>query len=58
MITIGTVTILTDTTVTDTNSTAPQVMDVRISYVLERKKPEPRGFIGNSSNILISGCLQ
>ena len=49
---------LTATTVTDTTSTASPGMHVPISYVLERRRPEPRGFIGNSSRIPISGCLQ
>ena len=53
----ATVTIGTVTTVTDTTSTGPQVMHVRTSYVLERRKPEPHGFISNSSSTPISGCL-
>ena len=62
-VTIGTVTMvtvttdhLTATTVTDTTSTASPVTHVPTSYALERRKPEPRGFIGNSSRIPISGC--
>jgi len=54
-VTIGTVTTLADTTVTDTNSTVPQVKDDPISYALERRKQGPRGFIGNLSRMLISG---
>ena len=46
------------TTVTDTTSTASPVMHVPTSYALERKRPEPRGSIGNSSRIPISGCLR
>jgi len=57
-VTIGMVTTVTATTVTETASTASPVMHVPTSYVLERRKPEPRGFIGNSSRIPISGCLQ
>jgi hypothetical protein len=57
-VTIGTVITLTDTTVTDMNPTTPQVKDDRISYASERRKQGPRGFIGNSSRMLISGCLR
>jgi hypothetical protein len=57
-VTIGTVTTLTATTVRDMTSTASLVMHVPTSYVLERRKPEPRGSIGNSSRIPISGCRQ
>ena len=56
-VTIGTVTV-TAIMVTETTSTAAPVMHVPISYVLEHRRPEPRGFIGNSSRIPISGCLQ
>jgi len=61
-VTIGTVTTVTATTVTvtmvtDTTSTASQAMHVPTSFVLERRKPEPHGFISNSSSIPISGCL-
>jgi hypothetical protein len=57
-VTIGTVTTVMATTVTDTTSTASPVMHVPISYVLERRRPEPRGFIGSLSRIPISGCRQ
>jgi hypothetical protein len=57
-VTIGMVTILTATTVTDTVSTATGETHVPTSYVWERRRPEPRGSIGNSSSIPISGCLQ
>src|SRR6476661_1162669 len=53
-----TVAIVTVTTVTATTSTASPAMPVPTFYVLERRRPEPRGFIGNSSRIPISGCLQ
>jgi hypothetical protein len=56
-VTIGTVTTVTATTVTDMTSMAAPVMHVPTSYVLERRKPEPHGFISNSSGIPISGCL-
>src|SRR4029077_12404799 len=46
MVMVATVTV---TTVTDTTSTASPAMPVPTSYVLERRKPEPRGFIGNST---------
>ena len=48
----------TVTMVTDTPFTLSPVMHVPIFYVLEHRRPEPRGFIGNSSRIQISGCLQ
>ena len=57
-VTATTVTTLMDRTVTDTISTVSTGMHVPTSYVLERRKPEPRGFIGNLSRIPISGCLQ
>jgi len=57
-VTIGMVAILTVTTVTDTVSAATGGTRVPTSYVLERRKPEPRGSIGNSSRIPIFGCLQ
>ena len=57
-VTMVTVTTVTATTVTDTISTASPVMHVPTSYVLERRRPEPRGFIGNWSRIPISGCRQ
>src|SRR5258707_849013 len=53
-----TVTTVTVTTVTDTTSTASPAMPVPTSYVLEHRRPEPRGFTGNSSRIPISGCLR
>jgi hypothetical protein len=56
--TIGTVTTLTATTVRDMTSTGALVMHVPTSYVLERRKPEPHGFISNWSRIPISGCRQ
>jgi sugar (pentulose or hexulose) kinase len=56
--TVGTITTLMVITVTDTTSTASQVMHVPTSYVLERRKPEPHGFISNWSRIPISGCRQ
>ena len=49
---------LTAITVTEMTSTAPPVTHVPTSYALERRKPVPRGFIGNWSRIPISGCLQ
>src|SRR6476660_3458733 len=57
-VTIETVTMVTVATVTATTSTASPAMPVPTFYVLERRRPEPRGFIGNSSRIPISGCLQ
>ena len=62
-LTIGTVAVvmvtkLTAKTVTDTTSTASLGMHAPTFYVLERKRREPRGFTGNWSRILISGCLQ
>ena len=57
-VTMVTVTTVTVTTVTDTISTATPPMHVQTSYVLERRKPEPRGFTGNWSRIPISGCRQ
>jgi hypothetical protein len=54
----ATVTTVTATTVTDMTSTGAPVMHVPTSYVLERRKPEPHGFISNSSDIPISGCLR
>ena len=49
---------LTATTVTEASSTAWRMMHAPISYALEHRRQEPRGFIGNSSRILTSGCLQ
>src|SRR5258707_7685589 len=62
-VTIETVTMVrvvtvTVTTVTVTTSTASPAMPVLTSYVLEHRKPEPRGSIANSSRIPISGCRQ
>src|SRR5258705_6030175 len=57
-VTIETVTMVTVATVTVTTSTAAPAMPVLTSYVLEHRKPEPRGSIGNSSRIPISGCRQ
>ena len=54
----ATVTTLTATTVTETASTTSPGMHVPTSYALERRRPEPRGFTGNSSRIQISGCLR
>ena len=57
-VTIGTVITVTSIAVTEMTSTAPPALHAPTSYVWERRKPEPRGSIGSSSRILISGCLQ
>lgn len=57
-VTIETVTALTATKVTEMTSTALPALHTLTSYVWERRKPEPPGFIGNSSRIPISGCRQ
>ena len=62
-VTIGTATMaavitVTAIAVTEMTSTAPPALHAPTFYVWERRKPEPRGSIGNSSRIPISGCLQ
>jgi hypothetical protein len=56
--TVKTAMVKTVTATMVTTLTASPMMHVPISYVLERRKPEPHGFIGNWNRIRISGCLQ
>jgi hypothetical protein len=49
---------VTATTTTEKNSMVSLETHVPIFYVLGHRRPEPRGFIGNSSRIRISGCRQ
>jgi hypothetical protein len=43
---------------TDKRLTASPGIHIPISSAWERKRLEPRGFIGNSNRIQISGCLR
>jgi hypothetical protein len=57
-VTIETVITATEMITTEKSLTASPVRHARISYVLEHRRPEPRGFTDNWSRIPISGCLQ
>jgi hypothetical protein len=45
-------------TTMDKGLTASPGIHIPISSAWERKRPEHRGFIGNSNRIQISGCLR